>query len=80
MQRCLSSTPDFLWLLPAGRIPGTAGSFDPAAALWPPRIALRLRRESRMTLGCITQRLQMGTKMYLSLPLYCQGRERTKQR
>ena len=45
-----------------------------------PRIALRLRRESRMTLGCIRQRLQMGTKTYLSQRLYGQGRERRKKR
>src|ERR1017187_6548508 len=37
------------------------------------RIALRLRLKSRMTPGCITQRLQMGTKTYLSPLLYWRG-------
>jgi hypothetical protein len=44
------------------------------------RIGLRLRRESRMTLGWMTQRLLMGTKTYLSHRLYGQGRERRKRR
>ena len=44
------------------------------------RITLRRRRESRITLGCVTQRLQMGTKTCLSHRLYGQGRKRRKQR
>jgi hypothetical protein len=52
-------------------------------AAWPLgllRIGLRLRRESRMTPGRITQRPQMGTKPYRS-PLLCwQGRQRRKKR
>ena len=36
----------------------------------PVRVPLRLRQESRMTLGCITQRLRMKSKTYLS-PLLC---------
>ena len=46
----------------------------------PVRIALRLRREIGMTLGWITQRLQMGIKTYLPHRLYGQGGERRKKR
>ena len=45
----------------------------------PARIAMRLRRESRMTLGCITQRLQMGIQTYLSHRLYGHGWEQRKK-
>ena len=38
------------------------------------------RRESRMTLGCVTQRLQMGTKTYLPHRFCWQGRERWQKR
>jgi len=40
------------------------------------RMALRLRRESTMTLGWIAGALRMGTKTYLSYLLYWHGRER----
>jgi len=40
------------------------------------RVALRLRRESTMTLGWIAGALCMGTKTYLSYLLYWHGRER----
>jgi len=40
------------------------------------RMALRLRRESTMTLGWIARALRMGTKTYLSHLLYWHGRER----
>jgi hypothetical protein len=39
------------------------------------RIALRLRKETTMTLSWIAQPLEMGTKTQLSHPLYWQGRE-----
>jgi hypothetical protein len=39
-------------------------------------IALRLRRETTMTLEWVAQRLQMGTKTHLSHLLYWQGREK----
>ncbi len=38
------------------------------------RIALRLRKETTMTLSWIAQRLEMGTKTHLSHLLYWQGR------
>jgi hypothetical protein len=44
------------------------------------QIALRLRRETTMTLEWIAQRLAMGTKTHLSHLLYWQGRERRKKR
>ncbi len=40
------------------------------------RIALRLRKETTMTLSWIAQRLEMGTKTHLSHLLYWQGREK----
>jgi len=40
------------------------------------RIALRLRRETTMTLSWIAQRLQMGTKTHLSHLLYWRAREK----
>ena len=40
------------------------------------RMALRLRRESTMTLGWIAGALRMGTKTYLSYLLYWHARER----
>ena len=44
------------------------------------RIALRLRRETTMTLGWIAQALRMGTKTYLSHLLYWQGKEKKQKR
>ena len=46
----------------------------------PVRISLRLQRESRMPLGCITQRLPIETKTWLLHPLCWQGRERREKR
>jgi len=40
------------------------------------RIALRLRKETTMTLSWIAQRLEMGTKTHLSHLLFWQGREK----
>ena len=39
------------------------------------KIALRLRRERTMRLAWIAQRLQMGTKTHLALPLYWYNRK-----
>jgi hypothetical protein len=39
------------------------------------KMALRLRRETTMTLSWIAKRLQMGTKTHLSRLLYWQTRE-----
>jgi hypothetical protein len=39
------------------------------------KIALRLRRETTMTLGWIAQRLQMGTKTHLTHLLYWHNRK-----
>ena len=39
------------------------------------KMALRLRRETTMTLSWIAQRLQMGTKTHLAYLLYWQTRE-----
>jgi hypothetical protein len=44
------------------------------------RIALRLRRETTMTLAWIAQRLQMGTKTHLTHLLYWHGRDREQRK
>jgi hypothetical protein len=44
------------------------------------RIALRLRRETTMTLAWIAQRLCMGTKTHLSHLLYWHSREKKPKR
>ena len=59
---------------------GTKSCQEAAAPGGPARIALHLRRESRMTLGCITQWLQIGTKTHRSHLLDWQGRERGNKR
>ena len=43
-------------------------------------MALRLRRETTMTLAWIAQRLQMGTKTHLAHLLYWQGQEKKKKK
>jgi hypothetical protein len=44
------------------------------------RMALRLRRETTMTLGCIAGQLQMGTKTHLSHLLYLAGEGQTTEK
>jgi REP element-mobilizing transposase RayT len=44
------------------------------------RMAVRLRRETTMTLGWIAQALQMGTKTHLSHLLYWRGKQKKKRR
>jgi hypothetical protein len=43
------------------------------------RIALRLRKETTMTVGWIAQALQMGTRTHLSHLLYWAGKENKKK-
>jgi hypothetical protein len=43
------------------------------------KMALRLRRETTMTLGWIAAQLQMGTKTHLSHLLYWQGKEKQRK-
>ena len=43
------------------------------------KMALRLRRETTMTLGWIADQLQMGTKTHLSHLLYWQGKEKQRK-
>jgi hypothetical protein len=44
------------------------------------RIAVRLRKETTMTLGWIAQTLYMGTKTHLSHLLYWQGKQKKTNR